>query len=213
MGLTSWQQTGEEGRTPGPSRVWDAGTWSRGWRPRLQGLGAETPPPGKLRASWEQHGSLQTPWWAGAAWVPLSHSVLTPRAGGRRWPVRAGLSWVWSACPQGGSASTLSHPHPREKGGEDSSVCLLPRAFCLEDLEEFASWAHVSPSPVGLWGQCSGTFLIAGLPSGSLLISCQGTVCLFHMGGCTRAFFSQARIESNAAKLCWVLGSLVCALA
>lgn len=50
------------------------------------------------------------------------------------------------------------------------------------------------PSPVGLR---PGTFRIAGLPSGPLSISCHGRVCSFHMGRCTRAFLSQARMESN----------------
>ena len=76
-------------------------------------------------------------------------------------------------------------------------VCLLSGSFLPG-----ASWGvcFIGPrclSPVGLR---PGTLLIAGLPSGPPSISCHGTVCSFHMGRCTRAFLSQARMESNPTK-------------
>lgn len=106
-------------------------------------------------------------------WKPSLQGLGTETAQPRKLRADRELAWLWTTC-----VSTLR-----------------------KDLEESASSAFVA---LPLQGCRESIPAVPALLVCPLLLSPsgQGTVCSFHMGRCTRAFLSQARIESNPAKLC-----------
>ena len=129
---------------------------------------------------------------AGAAWVPPHRSGLTPKAHSsqdrKRWPVRAGAFWPSSAHSRGGSPSPRIRFLPQGQRRRGQATWRISRIL-------------ISPLPGGQQRKRPCASLTAALPSGAPSISCQGTVCSFHMGCRTRAFSSWAGSESNPAKL------------